>query len=285
MHHSMEKILNLKNLNRRLFKTTILFVLLLPSYLFAQENTWQHIQTIKVPKVSKVSLDRYDLIYIADDRGNVHQIDSSGNLMLTFSPKRNSEVALLEAWRKVNVIAFYRNFQEYVLLDRFLTSSPNLKLKHDLVGFASLVTYSADNNLWIIDEKDFSLKKYNVKFNSIDAHTPLDLILSHKTYEMTYMREYQNLLFISDRSAGIILFDNLGNFKTKIPFRNLSYFNFLGDELYFLSNDEITFYNIYTKKERKFRIPDGKKFEYVLFIKDKAYFFLNDSMEIYLTNF
>ncbi|MFN6944524.1 MAG: hypothetical protein ACK4ND_06220 [Cytophagaceae bacterium] len=250
---------------------------------YAQEvpKQWPHIRSVKTPKVHKVSIDRHDFLYIADDRGNVHKYDTIGNLLLTYSPRQNNEVSILEAWRKVNILVFNRNFQEYVILDRFLTQSPIYRLRAEQIGFARLLTYAADNNLWIVDEKDFSLKKFNLRFNKVEVLTPLDFILNPSKYEMTFIREYQNLLFISDRNSGILVFDNLGNFKTKLPFLNVQYFSFRGDELYFIANDRLTIYNLYSKKEVVLDLPTQFKFNYMLLIKDKAYGFTATGMEVF----
>jgi hypothetical protein len=262
---------------------------LLPSLSFKikGEDDLTFIKTIPTPVIQKISSDRYGFIYFADERGNIYKYDQEGNLLLTFSPKKNSEVTLLEAWRNVNILVFYRNYQEFIFLNRFLTETPNFSLNeesqdHDKsIGFARLATFTADNNLWIIDDDDFSLKKYDLTYNKLDINTPLDLILDRNTYDFNFIREYQNLLFINDKNSGILMFDNLANYKNKLPFKGLNYFSFLNNDIYFLERGYIKLFDIYTGKENKVLLPEGKQYNMVILGDKKAYLFTNKSIDIY----
>jgi hypothetical protein len=245
------------------------------------------IKSVSVPSVKNVSIDRYNFIYFADDRGNVYKYDQDAKPLLTFSPRKNSEVTLLEAWRNVNILVFYRNFQEFIFLNRFLTESPNFILDEEgqdqdkSVGFARLATFTGDNNLWIIDDDDFSLKKLDLIYNKVSIHTPLELILDKSTYDFNFMREYQNLLFINDKNSGVLIFDNLGNYKNKLELKGLNYFSFQNNDLYFIQDGYIHLYNIYTGEERKIKLPEGSSFQYVLLGDKKAYLFTEKSIQVY----
>jgi len=252
--------------------------------LSAQNNNagWQKIKTVPLSSpVETVSIDRYGMFYIADEEGNIFKYDSLGVLQVTFSTPKKADITLLEAWRNVNIFVFYRSFQEYVLLDRFLAPAPNMPLDGNAIGFARLATFSYDNNMWIVDEQDFSLKKYNMTFNKVDLYTPLDLLLDPTLYDMNYMREYQNLLFINDKNSGILIFDNLGLYKTKIPIKGLPSIGFYNDEIYFQEGDNIRFINIYTYTERTEPLPSIGNFAFVLYTKSRLYLFRNNSVEVY----
>ncbi|MFL5731022.1 MAG: hypothetical protein ACJ75J_16160 [Cytophagaceae bacterium] len=251
------------------------------------EDGLRLIKSVSTLPVQKVSIDRYNFIYYADDRGNVYKYDQEGNLLLTFSPRKNSDVTLLEAWRNVNILVFYRNYQEFIFLNRFLTETPNFILDEEgqdqdkSVGFARLATFTGDNNLWIIDDDDFSLKKLDLTYNKLIIHTPLELVLDKKTYDFNFMREYQNLLFVNDKNSGILVFDNLGNYKSKLEFKGLNYFSFQGNSLYFIEDGHIRLYDIYTGEESKIKLPEGKQFQYALLGDKRAYLFTDKSMEVY----
>ncbi len=243
---------------------------------------WQKVKTIALPSpVSTVSIDRYGLFYLADEEGNITKYDSTGALLITYSPPKKADVTLLEAWRNVNIFVFYRSFQEYVLLDRFLSPSPNNRLESSAIGFGRLATFSYDNNIWVIDETDFTLKKYNLTFNKTDLTTSLDLLLDATLYDMNFMKEYQNLLFINDKNSGILVFDNMGNYKTKIPVKGLGYIGFYNDEIYFQDGDKVRFINIYTYAERTEALPEKGNFQYILYSKSRLYLVRNNAVEVY----
>lgn len=225
--------------------------------------------------IQNFSIDRYELLYVADANGDIHKIDTLGNKLLTWSPQKKAEVTLMEAWRNVNVMLFYRNFQEIILLDRFLADNSTSKLNNNNIGFARLATQSSDNNLWIVDESDYSLKKYNLTYNKIDFSTSLDLIIDPEQYDLYYLREYQNQVYLIDRNQGILVFDIMGNYKNKIPAKGITFSNFLNDEVYYSQNDSIYFVNLYTYKRRQKALPakgskavlTGSKVMYLIYDK------------------
>jgi hypothetical protein len=267
------------------------FFLLLSTGIFFsfinKKNTWSFIKSIQVPTAKKVSIDRYYNFYIADNNGNIFKYDSLGNEINRFSPQKKANVSLLEAWKTVNIFVFYRELQEYNLLDRFLTTSTsNFKINSDIqnektIGFARIATVAPDNNLWIFDDNDFSLKKYDTRLNKILFSTSLDLILDPQFYDLNYMREYQNLLFINDRNSGILVFDNLGNYKRTLPYKSVEYFNFLGNYLYFLNGSSLILLDIYSGVEKEVALPEDKKYNFLLISPGTVYFFLQNKVDIY----
>lgn len=259
-------------------------LLLLAFFLFglghAQAQEWKFLDSIPLKAaVHRASADYYKNMYITDEHGNLYKYDSLGKLQITYSPPKSSKVSLIEAWRGINIFLFYENFQEYVVLDRFLGQTQPLALQRERVGFARVATFALDNNIWVFDDIDFSLKKFNTQFEKIDFNTPLDLILDASEYEITFMREYQNQLFIADKNSGILVFDNLGNYKTKLPFVDVSWFGFWDDEIYFAQGDELVRYNLYTFKEKRAPLP--VKTRLVMLYDHKAFFLNKNYIKVY----
>ena len=253
-----------------------------------KKNDWTLIKTIPAPGIDKVSIDRYYNFYISDKHGNILKYDSLGNEILRYSPQRKAHVTLLEAWRTVNVFVFYRELQEYNLLDRFLTSStPNFKIKSEIgnespIGFARIASVAPDNNLWVFDDYDFSLKKYDTRLNRVLFNTSLDLILDPQFYDLNYMREYQNLLFINDRNSGILIFDNLGNYKKTLPFKGVEYFNFLGNSLYFVNDSSLVLLDIYSGVEKIIALPTtDQTYQYALMSPGAVFLFSQNRVDLF----
>ena len=248
--------------------------------LHVQGQEWQLQSEFELKaKAHRVSYDNYKSIAITDINGTLYKYDSLGKLINTYSPPKRSKVALLEADRMMNIFLFYENFQEYVFLDRFFNQTQPLSLPRDRVGFARVATVALDNNLWLFDDLDFSLKKFNTRFQNIDITTPLNLILDASEYEITFLREYQNQLYVVDKNSGILVFDNLGNYKTKLPFKGVNWVGFLNNEIYFVQNEELVLYDLYTYKEKRISMP--VKTDFVLLFEHKAYFPVENKILIY----
>ncbi len=226
-----------------------------------------------------ISSDYYKNIVISDLNGVVYKYDSLGKIVNTYSPGKKSKVTLLESGRNMNIFLFYENFQEYVFLDRFFNRTEPLQLTRERVGFARTATVALDNNLWVFDDLGFSLKKFNTRFQNIDLETPLNFILDPSDYEITFLREYQNQLFIADTNSGILVFDNLGIYKTKLPYKGVTWFGFVKDEMYFIQEGELVLYNLYTYKERRMTLP--VKSDFVLLYEHKVYVLVDSKIMIY----
>ena len=125
------------------------------------------------------------------------------------------------------------------------------------VGFARLVTYSYESNIWIVDDTDFTLKLLDVELQKVVSTTPLNSVLNMNDYDISFMREYQNLLFISDLNSGILVFDNLGNYLRTIVVTGVSYFGFEGNDIYYSVDGELIYSDLYSAEERKIQLPAG----------------------------
>jgi len=215
----------------------------------------QIVRTVELDKPQHISNDRYGNIYVADQAGNLNRYDSLGQFALNYSPPKLAEISLLEARPTVRIFAFYRELQEYVLLDRFLVPIEHYRLDLPELGFVRVAAPSLDNLLWLYDDVNFSIKKYDKQFNKVTFRVPLDLLLnSGADYDINYLAEYQNQLFVNDRNSGILVFDNLGNFQRKIATQTEG-FNFWQNEIYFLEDGAIRFFHLYRAQERRVGLP------------------------------
>jgi hypothetical protein len=241
------------------------------------------LKQVSVETPVAVSADRYGNIFIGDTKGNLHKYDSTGILLQTFSSPNIANISSIEAWPSLQVLIFYRDLQQFSILNRFLTPAvlPS-SLNQELVGFARAATLGSQENLWLFDDTDLSLKNYNLATKKITSSTPLSLILGDTEYAVNFMREYQNNLYVNDRNTGILVFDNLGNYKKKLPFAELTYFNFFENELYFLKDNTISLFNLYTLSERQIKLPTGTSFKYALFSGSKLFLFTKKTFTIYL---
>src|SRR5436190_8871392 len=120
-----------RNLHITFLITAAIGSLIFSSFNFTKHN-WTLVKSFKTSPIQKVSIDRQNSFFVVDDKGNLFKYDSLGNLSLSFSPQKRADIALVEAWRTVNIFIFYRDLQEYNILDRFLTSpTQNFKFKEE----------------------------------------------------------------------------------------------------------------------------------------------------------
>lgn len=239
-------------------RLTILILILVKSFtLHGQKLTKIKSQKLDHAVVN-ASIDRQGNIYIASNNGDIDRFNRNGELVYHFSPDKKGNASLIEAWQGLRTFVFYRDFQQYLFLDRFLNNSVPFDIGNGLSTYFELGTVAGDNNLWLIDQQELTLKKLDIEINEFLIETPFNLNLDPDDFKLTFIREYQNLLFISDKSSGVLVFDNLGNYLEALPVRDLNHFSFSDNDLIGLNakGDTAKLIDIYTKKEREISLPD-----------------------------
>lgn len=200
------------------------------------------------------SIDKTGNVFISNARGEVRKYSSLGELLATFTPQQPSAISSIEAWQMLRVFVFYDKSQQYIFLDRFLNASQPQLLEDVIQGFASHATTGEDNSLWLINETTLALEKYDLRTGRQLVSTDLTLFLD-KDFQFFGLKTYQNKIYISMGTQGMLVFDAFGSFIQKLPLDNITHFNFYNDELYYLDGNHIHFYHLYTFQERFIEFP------------------------------
>ena len=254
-----------------------LFLLTFLSSEIAKGQDLEFLSEVPIEKPFLGSLDRKGALFLAEHPGVVNKYSKDGELELTYSPPRISKIGLIEAWSTLDVLVFYSGFQSVSILNRFLVPITEVSLE-DKIGFARLATISNESNLWVIDDSDFSLKLLDLQLDQTTISTPFNQILDPVDYDITYLREYQNQLFILDKNSGILIFDNLGNHLRTIEVSGLDFIGFLNDELYYSDSLNLKIKNIYTEEERSIPLPEVGT---VLMSRERIFLIQDDVLKVY----
>jgi hypothetical protein len=215
---------------------------------------------IKLSGADQLSIDRRGQLYLSDTKGNIWQYSRKGEFIVNHSPSRQGPVHTLEAWLTQNPFAFYLEYQDYLLFDRFLVPIKNQAQRFDGVGFTRVATLSADNQLWLVDDTDLSLKKIHPQTGRATIITPLNLIRESNSLAFTFIREYQNRVFLVSPDEGIWVFDNLGNFDRLIPLNGVNWIANDGNLIQYVKANTLHFLNLYGQEEGQIPLPiPGKK--------------------------
>jgi hypothetical protein len=250
--------------------------------LFTNAQHWQWIQSYTFENPDKISIDRYDQIYLSNKEGMVQQVSPALKNLLLLSPNKPSTIANIEAWNSIKIFIFYKDLQEFNLTDRFLTQQSNFKLNPELVGFTRSATLANDGHLWVVDDEDFGLKKIDLQNEKVLIRSPFDLVLSQKETDIGFMREYQNFLYVNDKNNGILVFDNMGNYKKMLPFPGLSYFGFKDNRMYFIDQNDLIVFDLYRLDSQKIKLPETKLKIQKALCRDQYWYFIHpQGIELY----
>ena len=250
----------------------------------ATATSWKQLRLIKLPNPGAASLDRRGALYVADADNNLRQYGPEGLPLNTYAPAQPGHVAQVEAWNVTTTLVFNDDRQQLVLLDRFLAPITEVRLADYLDGTVRVATLAPDNVIWLLDESNLVLREFDPNTLRLVQSTPLDLIIGRSRPDFRFIRQYQNNIYLVDRSTGIYVFDNLGNYKKKLPFTGLGAIGFRGDELYYLDAGAIHFYHLYTQAERRVVLPAGldpATVRQVLVGETYAYIFMATGIAVY----
>lgn len=250
-------------------------------------GTWRLLRTIKMANPGAASLDRRGALYVADADNNLHQFGAEGLPLNRYAPPLPGHVAQVEAWNVTSTLLFYDDRQELVLLDRFLNPLSQLRLSEYLDGTVRVATLASDNHIWLLDESNLVLRELDPNTQRLLQNTPLDLLIGRSKPDFRFLRQYQNNTYLVDRSTGIYVFDNFGNYRKKLPFAGLSTIAFRGDELYYLSEGSLRFFHLYTLAERQVPLPaavDAATVRQVLLGEGFAYVFTPQGVQVFQTS-
>jgi len=246
--------------------------------------TWSLVKTLPLPNPGPASLDRRGVLYVADRDNNLRQLGRDGQPLNTYSPTQPGHVAVIEAWNQNSLLAFYDDRQQVLLLDRFLAPLAEIRLADYFDGTVRTATLAPDGLLWLLDESALTLREFDPQALRVVQSTPLDLIIGRSRPDFRFLRQYQNNLYLVDHTSGIFVFDNLGNYRKKLPFTGLDFITFRGDELAYLAGGQLHFFHLYNLTERTQPLPtglDATTIRQVLFDERLTYFITAAGVSIY----
>ena len=260
-------------------RLVLLFAMIITYQSWCQELTL--VKSLNIEEPTEVSLDRGGNIYYATFHGDIIRLDPQLENELIFSPINPNTTTILEAWQGLRIFSFHKDLQQYRLINRNLSLHEDYEFPRSFVGFAEVATTSYDNNVWLFDQTDFSLKKYGITNNTLLSRTPLEQLLDPDNYEILFCKEYQNRLFLSTRERGILIFDNFGNFIKTFDYKGITFFNFRDDSMYFLRAQELVTINLYDEQITSEPLPAQSEWLFVLIYENRTYLFSQDHVALY----
>ncbi len=205
-------------------------------------------------------VDRPGDLFVVLVNGDVIKFNKDGARLGSYS--FGQPPALFEPMDGVQSFFFQSGEKRYGNLASDLSTAVTHDLDPSFAIAPSLVCPSL-HELWILDAADLSLKKTKMKSLTISLESALQHLPDKKPEDYTYMREYQNYLFLLDVQSGVHMFNSLGKFIRTLGVKHMKAFNFLGEEIYFLEGDHLTFIDLYTQEMRSVKVPSGCLFALV----------------------
>jgi outer membrane protein assembly factor BamB len=209
-------------------------------------------------------------IFLADEHGELFKIAQDGKIINRFAQVQ-SAIHQLDASHGLRVFAFLKDFQNYLLLDRNLGNHVLYSFKPDQVGYATAATLGADNSVWLIDQQDMSLKKYDLRIDAVTIASSLYRALGLAGEARIY--EHQNRIYIANSTTGLLCYDNLGNHLRSYEVTS-THLSFQDGLVYFMDKGHIVSYDLYTGEKCEWALPAPNDCQ-LLLVQGKQFFVFN----------
>ena len=202
------------------------------------------------------AIDRAGDFYLVLQSGEIQKHDKNGINLGSYA--HEGPPTLFDPSNAIRLLVYYKKAQEFTWLSPDLGANPFEKIDPSIAIDISLICPSGDHNIWILDDADLGLKKVNL--GDVKVITEFSVSDQFKENRFTLMREYQNFLFLLDPKLGIVVYNSLGIQIRKIQVLDLVYFNFLGEELYYIYDNKLKFLDLFTAETRDLNLPTAAEF-------------------------
>jgi len=203
-------------------------------------------------EVRWAGVDRAGDLFLVLNSGEVQKFTKEGNQV--GSHQFDVPPTLLDPMDGAQSFYFGQKGNVYGNLSSDLQTVTN-KLVDPAFAITPWLVSPSLHELWILDSADLSIKKTKLNSATLSLETALKHLPNKSAKDYTYMREYQNYLFLLDVKAGVHMFNSLGMFVRTFGEKGLEYFAFMGEEIYFIKGNELVLVDLYTQETRKIRLP------------------------------
>jgi hypothetical protein len=253
-------------------RLTILLLFVAFSAAFAQEK----LATVSVNgEILSASVDRVGELYLISSNAGIQKFDINGKLLSVY--KSSPAPTLFEPRDGSRLFAFFRKERRIEYLSPVFEVHTNFKIDSAFVIDPWLVCSSGEHDLWILDAADETLKKVSPRTSAMAVDVKFAKEGAIDFSSIMFMREYQGFLFLLEGRKGIHVFNGMGRLIKTIAALNLPYFNFLGEELYYPSNNKLVFINLFSGEQRE--IPISKPFKMTLVTDERLFIIQKNSVD------
>src|SRR5690606_38656123 len=153
-------------------------------------------------------------------------------------------------------------------------------LQDEGVGIVKSATLGNNNILWLFEEVDLSLIKYDYRRSLVLQKQPLSLILGSDKMEVVELIERQNMIFMNVKDLGIAIFDNQGNLIRLLDIQVDQKLNVHGNSIYHIKNGQIHQVQLFSGEEKRYELPDPF-FKNIMVSSNMVVFYSSNIINIY----
>jgi hypothetical protein len=230
-------------------------------------------------EADKIEIDNLGNLYVVKG-SELIKYNSSGELLQRFSNKKFGKIHSVDVSNPLKIILFYKDFSILLFLDNMLseTAAP-IFLSGMQLEQVNVVSNSHNNCLWLYDPVNMELLRMDQNMNIVQKTGNLNQQLGFTLHPL-YILEYNNWVYFSGSSKGILVFDVYGTYLKSYPVFNAASFQVRDHELYFFDGTLIKVQHLKVPESHEIIIPDQKTIN-ALIDRSNVFVHLKDQIKIY----
>lgn len=185
----------------------------------------------------------------------LEKYDSHGELINTYNQASNGEITDMDASDALQILLYYADFQNIMLLNSDLSPLTNLIQLSELeFENTSLVCSSFNKGFWLWDDVAASFIRVDNRLKEVQRTSNVHALIGMEISPVK-MREGNQYLVVLDAEEGFFLFDIYGAYIKRIPFAGVKDFQLTKDALLFLKDNKIFSYQLETRQQKSKALP------------------------------
>lgn len=196
-------------------------------------------QVLQIPgNFSRMEVDALGHIYLLE-QGLLKKYTATGDSLSVYNDvRRFGNPTIMDVSNPLKTLLFFKNFTTVVVLDRMLSQRATLNLRKMQIFAARSACISYDNEIWVLDEQDFKLKKINENGQLLLESNDLRLITDHAV-KADQITDHNGFVYLYDKSFGFTILDRYGAFKGTLAFPGMHSLSFTSNSVYGFNNHEM----------------------------------------------
>ena len=245
------------------------------------DSTFKYLKNIP-GSFSYLDVDVLGNIYLITEKNQLKKIRPNGDSLAVFNDvKKYGNPTLLDVSNPLKILLYYKNFSTVIILDRFLAVRNTINFRNQNIFKVKTLANTYDNNIWIFDEQNVSLKKINDEGNVLSETIDLRLLFD-TVPSPTKIIDKNNFVYLYDENKGFFIFDYYGSFKNNLPFLNWKHIAVYGNKLMGFTGDTFYSYELNSFNLKSYKLPEFfKDYIDIKNMNGKIYLLKKEGVEIF----
>ena len=171
-------------------------------------------------EVNDFTVDNVGNIYLLMRNNQLKKLDANGDSLAVFNAvTRFGDLFFVDVTNPLKILLYYRDFATIVEVDRFLNILNTIDLRSQGIFQVKSIGLAYDNNIWVFDELDATLKRMGDDGTILDQTTEFRQLFD-TIPDPGQITDQGGLVYLYDENRGVYVFDHYGTLKSHIAIKN-----------------------------------------------------------------